>query len=179
MGIFSETRSFKKRGPELEDVVEADIEEQTDSDKTRTLRFSQFSFQERDFNNGIELYEFYIRILIQGNLFAVAINGAVVSYVLKEASGNSLLLLALILPAVLSFSVFLLCARSMGPAKNFKKNMENLHFEIGYKIVPLMVIFPWMLRISWLFHLLTVIGLIMFGLDRFGVFVLSDLVKPF
>jgi len=94
----------------------------------------------RGIDTDIELYKFYLELLLKAGGFITTVTGAIVSYYLANAE-RYLIRLALTLPFVLSFGFLVVCILSIRPARILNEDHARACQRIGadnpYDLSPL------------------------------------------
>ncbi len=113
----------------------------------------------------LDLYKFYLELILKAAVFVFGITGALVSYFLTH-KGKPLMVYSLLLPIVMNFGFFLLCILGIPLAETMRMEHSRICKEaeitLPYELGPL----PGMLRIFSAIYGLTTGGLI-------GLFILS------
>lgn len=113
----------------------------------------------KEISAGIDLYKFYIELLIKTSTFLFLISGGMVAYFLAH-SENPALKYSLFLPIIMNSGFVAICLYSVSSIKLLIKDFEDtcneLDWENPYELKPLLY-FLWIFSIS---YVLVVIGLL-------------------
>lgn len=106
----------------------------------------------------IELYKFYLELLLKSAVFMFGITGAIISYFLSN-EGKPLMAFSLLVPMLLNFGFFLICLLSHKYAVVLKEKHYNLCESVDvmapYEMSPL----PNMLKLFSIIYGIMVIGI--------------------
>ncbi len=119
----------------------------------RELLWRQYSLQ-------VELYKFYLDLVIKLNIFHYAVTGAVLSFYFSRPQETALLKYSLILPAVMSAAfgaVFVYAAQLLGITR---EEVFNIRDKLEFESAPEFQVLTLGLRVFAILFFLITIGLV-------------------
>lgn len=115
----------------------------------------------RELDKDIDLYKFYLDVIIKSAIFVFGITGGIVSYYFANKS-KPLIQYSLIFPMIINFGFFLICVFSI----KFAETLKDEHYRVCEKAG---VLIPY--EMSPLSNLLRLFS-VMYGLCTVGLLVL-------
>lgn len=116
----------------------------------------------KEIETDLDLYKFYIELLIKASTFFFAITGGLVAYYLSHFQ-QPLLRYSLILPVVMNMGFVLVCLASLGKVrlmiKDFKQSCTGAGFTQPYEMSPLLNLL-WIFSISYILIICGILYLI-------------------
>jgi hypothetical protein len=82
-----------------------------------------------ELNTSLDLFKFYMELILKGAGFSLGITGALVSYVLGAEKNGSPSQLALLVPLLMNGGFSAICFMSVGPARALARHV-NPEFDI-------------------------------------------------
>ena len=102
----------------------------------------------------IDLYKFYVDLLIKSGSFFFAVNGGIATYFFTHAANSNFVKYSLILPLIVNVALILICLVNIGPARamkrDFEKSCKKADFNAPYSM-SLLVQLLWMFMICYAF----------------------------
>ena len=112
----------------------------------------------KEFDKDIDLYKFYLELVLKASIFIFAITGALTSYCFSN-SGKPLIKLSLIIPLIMNVGFAYLCFKGASFAdvldKSHKRLSDELQIKLSFTLSPLHEV----LRLFTILYALVFIGL--------------------
>lgn len=86
----------------------------------------------KELTTDIDLYKFYVDLLIKSGTFFFAINGGIATYFFTHTANSNLVKYSLILPFIVNAAVLVICAWNIGPAREMKRDFEKTCKEADF-----------------------------------------------
>ena len=113
----------------------------------------------KQYEKHIDLYKFYMDLVVKTNAFHFAISGAIVSFYFANKS-NPNIQWVLLLPALLSLCLFVFFIFGAVINSASRRDVFELRDQLGLKVAPELIVLTVFLSIFSLANLLTFLGAI-------------------
>jgi hypothetical protein len=112
----------------------------------------------KEFDKDIDLYKFYLELVLKAGIFIFGITGALTSYCFSNSS-KPLIKLSLILPLIMNAGFAYLCLKGASFADVLDKDHERLSDELGTRLSFALSPLHEVLRLFTILYALVSIGL--------------------
>lgn len=112
----------------------------------------------KEFDKNIDLYKFYLEIVLKTSIFIFGITGAIVSYYLSNTS-KPLVKLSLVLPLIMNTGFTYLCFKGASFANILDRDHEILSEELGTRLALTFSPLHEVLRLFTILYALVSVGL--------------------
>ena len=112
----------------------------------------------KEFDKNIDLYKFYLEIVLKTSIFIFGITGAIISYYFSNSS-KPLVKFSLVLPLIMNIGFAYLCFKGANFADILDRDHEILSEELGTKLALTLSPLYEVLRLFTVLYVLVSIGL--------------------
>jgi hypothetical protein len=113
----------------------------------------------KEFDKSIDLYKFYLDMVLKASIFIFGITGAIVSYYFSNTN-KPLIKLSLVLPLIMNAGFTYLCLKGSSFADILDKEHEKLSEELGTRLFFTLSPLHEVLRLFTVLYALASIGLV-------------------